>query len=83
MSVPFYIITATEDNQVQNFDPRVMRRPYHVYGMDFQMLMNAVALDFSSDCNTNFEYKKLDLVDDIRKIKPAEFYLKTGKLPKI
>ena len=40
-SVPFYIINATENNQIQNFDPRVIARPYHTYKIDFNLVFSA------------------------------------------
>ena len=41
MSVPFYVLMATEDNIVNNFDPRVVRKPYHNYSIDFNTICSA------------------------------------------
>ena len=83
MQVPFYIIMATEDNIINNFDPRVIRRPYHQYKTDFNVLMNAQHLHFETITKVKATYKTLKTVKDIKEIKDPSYYIDRGELPKI
>lgn len=83
MTVPFYVIIATEDNQIQNYDPRVINRPYHVYGFDLETTLNAKVINVEKYTGIVGQYKMLKVVDTIKDIKPPEYYLKRGELPKI
>ncbi|KAH0571198.1 WD40 repeat protein [Spironucleus salmonicida] len=73
MSVPFYVLMATEDNIINNFDPRVVRKPYHNYNIDFSTIMNAETIDFQKYTDLNVTYRKLST--------QQEGILKTSKIP--
>ncbi|CAL6102150.1 WD40_repeat protein [Hexamita inflata] len=83
MSVPFYVIMATEDNVINNFDPRVIRRPYHVYQVDFNVLMNAIQVDYANITNIVGNYKKIVTTQSLTNIQTAESFIKKRQLPKV
>lgn len=64
MMVPFYVLSATEDNIINNFDPRVIRKPYHTYKIDFNTIRNAFIFDYSQETGISVKYRKLETGDE-------------------